>query len=170
MEGEGPGSGDPVKIGALLAGRTPQAVDTVATSLLGMKARQVWTQQKAIDTERPWTRLAEIDIRGDSLDRLRMKHFRPAKMTDINFGLKGSLKRTLKNALTARPTVDHRLCRRCNACVTHCPPEAMRIEKETLLIDYERCIRCFCCQELCPYEALRTQQGILLRLSGFFRR
>lgn len=169
MEGEGPGSGDPVEIGALLAGRHPQAIDTVATSLLNMQPRQVWTQQQAIATNRPWTDLSDINIYGDSLDELRLKKFRPAKMTDVNFGLKGGLKRYLKHSLTARPAVDHKLCQLCNACVTHCPPEAMKIEKQKLLIDYERCIRCFCCQELCPYGALPTKQGLLLLLNNFLR-
>jgi len=169
MEGEGPGSGDPVEIGALLAGDTPQAIDTVATSLLNMHPRQVWTQQQAIETNRPWTNLSSIDILGDSLDQLRLKNFRPAKMTDVNFGLKGGLKRYLKHSLTARPAVNRTLCQLCNACVTHCPPEAMKIEKQKLQIDYDRCIRCFCCQELCPHGALPTKQGVLLMLHNFIR-
>jgi uncharacterized protein (DUF362 family) len=169
MEGEGPGSGDPVKIGALLAGNIPQAIDTVATSLLNMHPRQVWTQQQAINTNRPWTDLSTITVLGDTLDQLRLKNFRPAKMTDVNFGLKGGLKRYLKHSLTARPSVDRKLCKLCNACVSHCPPEAMKIEKQKLQIDYDRCIRCFCCQELCPYGALPTKQGILLMLNNFIR-
>lgn len=167
MEGEGPGSGDPVAIGTLLAGDTPQAIDTVATALLGLQPRQVWTQQKAIETGRPWTRLEEINILGDPLDQLKADHFRPAKMTDVNFGLKGGLKRYLKNALTARPVVDRQCCRLCNDCVTHCPPAAMSIKEGQLKIDYEACIRCFCCQELCPHGALKTRQGILLKLSNY---
>jgi uncharacterized protein (DUF362 family)/ferredoxin len=167
MEGEGPGSGDPVQIGALLAGTQPLAVDTVATELVGLRPRQVWTQQKALDTNRPGTQLAELELLGDALDDLKITSFRPAKMTDVNFGLKGGLKRYLKNSLTARPVPDHELCQRCHVCVTHCPPEAMRIENQRLEIDYERCIRCFCCQELCPHNALITKQGLLLRLNSF---
>jgi uncharacterized protein (DUF362 family)/NAD-dependent dihydropyrimidine dehydrogenase PreA subunit len=169
MEGEGPGSGDPVQIGALLAGSNAQAVDTVATELIGLRPRQVWTQQKAIDTNRPYTRLEQLDLHGVPLEELRLSNFRPAKMTDINFGLKGGLKRYLKNSVTARPAVDVSLCKLCNDCVNHCPPEAMEIVNSRLEIDYERCIRCFCCQELCPHGALMTRQGLLLRLNGFLR-
>ena len=170
MEGEGPGSGDPVQIGALLAGSHPQAVDTVATELVGLQPRQVWTQQQAIDTERPYTQLQQLELVGDPLERLKINNFRAAKMTDVNFGLKGGLKHYLRNALTARPEPDHNLCRRCNDCVTHCPAEAMRITDDKLLIDYNLCIRCFCCQELCPHGALMTKQGILLRLNSFLHR
>lgn len=164
MEGEGPGSGDPVQIGALLAGSHPQSVDTVATELVGLQPRQVWTQQVAIDTKRPYTNLQQLQLCGDPLELLKISHFRPAKMTDVNFGLKGGLKDYLRNALTARPEPDHNRCKRCNDCVTHCPAEAMKIADNRLLIDYNRCIRCFCCQELCPHGALTTKQGILLRL------
>jgi len=168
MEGEGPGSGDPIPIGALLAGSHAQAVDTVATALVGMKPQQVWTQQKALDSGRPFTHLDEILLCGDPLEKLRINNFRPAKMTDINFGLKGFLKNRLKHSLTARPVVDTTQCKLCNSCVKHCPPEAMRIKGGKLRIDYDRCIRCFCCQELCPHGALHTKQGLLLKLHEFY--
>lgn len=170
MEGEGPGSGDPVQIGALLAGSHPQAVDTVATELVGLQPHQVWTQQQAIETGRPYTQSQQLILSGDPLELLKINNFRAAKATDVNFGLKGGLKHSLKNALTARPEPDHKLCKRCNDCVIHCPPEAMKIEHNRLQIDYKLCIRCFCCQELCPHGALITKQGILLRLSSFLQR
>lgn len=168
MEGEGPGSGDPVQIGALLAGSNAQAVDTVATELVGMQPQQVWTQQKALDSGRPYCQLTQLELLGDSLEQLQINNFRPAKMTDVNFGLHGTLKKYLKNSITARPVVDRQHCKLCSDCVTHCPPEAMTIKKGMLQIDYQRCIRCFCCQELCPHGALPTKQGLLLRIHSFF--
>jgi len=170
MEGEGPGSGAPVQIGALLAGSHPQAIDTVATELVGMKPRQVWTQQQAIETGRPYTDLKQLELYGAPLEKLRITNFKQAKMTDVNFGLKGALKHHLRHAVTARPVPDHNLCVRCNGCVTHCPPEAMKIENNRLIIDYDHCIRCFCCQELCPHGALMTKQGILLKLSHLLQK
>ncbi len=169
MEGEGPGSGEPVQIGALLAGSNAQAVDTVATELVGLRPRQVWTQQKALDTDRPFTRIEQLELVGHPLEGLKIDNFRPAKMTDVNFGLKGIFKNTLKHSITARPAVDKSLCKLCNDCVTHCPPEAMKIENRQLQIDYDRCIRCFCCQELCPHGALMTKQGLLLKLHNFLQ-
>ncbi|WP_321392731.1 DUF362 domain-containing protein [uncultured Desulfuromusa sp.] len=98
MEGEGPGSGDPIKIGALLAGSHPQAVDTVATELVGLQSHQVWTQQQAINSGRPYTRIEQLQLSGDPLQELKINNFHPAKMTDVNFGLKGGLKSFLKHA------------------------------------------------------------------------
>ncbi len=169
MEGEGPGSGDPVQIGALLAGADPLAVDTVATALVGLSPEEVWTQRVARETGRPGCRLEEIDLFGSPVDALAPKRFRPAKSTDVNFGLPPFLRHSLKNALTARPVPDPNLCVACGLCMRHCPPEAMAIHEGKLAIDYPRCIRCFCCQELCPHGALMTRQGLLLRLGRFLR-
>lgn len=170
MEGDGPGSGDPIQIGALLAGAGAQAVDTVATDLVGFTQEQVWTQDIASKTNRPFCTMDEIILHGDHLSGLRPSRFRPAKTTDVNFGLPNFLKKPLKNSLTARPVPDMQLCETCGLCVKHCPPDAMDIRDRKLVIDYQRCIRCFCCQELCPHGALLTQQGLLLRLAGFLRK
>jgi uncharacterized protein (DUF362 family)/Pyruvate/2-oxoacid:ferredoxin oxidoreductase delta subunit len=169
MEGEGPGGGDPVQVGALLAGASPLAVDTVATALVGLAPEAVWTQRVARQTGRPGCRLEEVEIVGERLEDLRVRGFRPAQPTDVNFGLPPLLKNVLKDSLTARPVVDRQLCKRCGICVESCPPQAMAIAGEELRIDYRRCIRCFCCQELCPHGALPTRQGLLLRLADFLK-
>jgi uncharacterized protein (DUF362 family)/Pyruvate/2-oxoacid:ferredoxin oxidoreductase delta subunit len=169
MEGEGPGSGDPVHVGALLAGASPLAVDTVATALVGLSPEAVWTQKVALQTGRPGCRLEEVEILGDRLETLRVRGFRQAKATDVNFGLPPLLKNVLKNSLTARPVPDLQLCKRCGICIEACPPQAMEINDSGLHIDYPRCIRCFCCQELCPHGALLTRQGLLLRLADFLK-
>lgn len=169
MEGEGPGSGDPVHVGALLAGASPLAVDTVATALVGLSPEAVWTQRVARQTGRSGCRLEEVEILGERLEDLRVRGFRPARVTDVNFGLPPLLRSVLRHSLTARPVVDRRICKRCGICVEACPPQAMVIGDDELHIDYQRCIRCFCCQELCPHGALPTRQGLLLRLSRFLQ-
>ena len=167
MEGEGPGSGDPVHVGVLLASADPVALDTVATCLVGLPQEAVWTQKVAREQGRPGSDLSGLQMVGDSLGALRPAVFRPAKSTDVNFGLPDWVRGPLRQAVTATPAVDDELCLACGLCARHCPPEAMSIEEGRLQIDYKRCIRCFCCQELCPHEALRTRQGLLLRLARF---
>ncbi len=166
MEGDGPGSGDPVAIGALIAGANPLAVDTVATALVRMDPETVWTQKIAHQTGRPHTRLKDIDLAGADLASLHPPHFRPAKVTDVNFGLPPFLRGPLRRTLTALPAVAAEKCARCGLCVHHCPPQAMAIKDGKLTIDLKRCIGCFCCQELCPHAAILTRQGLLLRLFG----
>lgn len=170
MEGDGPGSGDPIQLGALLAGAEPLAVDAAAIELVGMKTAAVWTQQLALQRHHPCARLDHVELYGTALATLRPPSFAPAKITDVGFGLPERLRRPLNNALTARPVPDVKRCRLCGICVESCPPQVMRIDKQRLTIDYAHCIRCFCCQELCPHAALATRQGLLLRLARFLRR
>lgn len=165
MEGDGPGSGDPVQVGLLLAGVETLAIDVVAAELTGLAPESIWTLVVARRSARPWSSLAEIELCGAPLADLRPRAFKPARSTEIHFGLPKFLHRALRRALIARPVVDEKKCRRCGICVTSCPPHAMAIRNDKLLIEEERCILCFCCHELCPYGALHTRQGWLLRLS-----
>jgi uncharacterized protein (DUF362 family)/ferredoxin len=165
MEGNGPGSGDPVPIGALLAGNDALAIDTVATRLVGMTPGDVWTGRMAQQTRRPGSNLADIALFGDSLERLTVPRIRPAGSADIVWGIPPWLQTPLKRSLSSRPYVDTERCRRCGLCVKHCPPQAMELKQDRLHIDYRRCILCFCCQELCPHGALLTRRGMLLRLT-----
>ncbi|TYO98286.1 uncharacterized protein (DUF362 family) [Geothermobacter ehrlichii] len=169
MEGNGPGNGDPVALGLLLAGRDPVAVDTVAAHLLGLDERAVWTWRVARKTGRAGSRLQDVDLVGPPLETLRPARFRPARQTDVNFGLPPWLKKRLKRSLTAFPAIDHQRCVRCGHCVRHCPPGAMALTGQ-VVIDLDRCIRCFCCQELCPHAAIDTCQGRLLRMAERWRK
>jgi uncharacterized protein (DUF362 family)/NAD-dependent dihydropyrimidine dehydrogenase PreA subunit len=169
MEGNGPSSGEPVPIGALLASPHPLALDTVATALVGLSERQVWTQRVARETGRTGSRLQDVTLCGPPLATLRPPAFRPAPTSDIGFGLPKPLKRSLRRALTARPEIAAG-CVRCGDCVRHCPPHAMTLDGQGVHIDDAKCIRCFCCQELCPHGAIATRQGVLLRIAAFFGR
>lgn len=166
MEGDGPGNGDPVQLGALLASPHALALDTVASTMVSLPKERVWTQRVALETGRRGASLDELDLYGTPLSELQTDRFRPAKTSDINFGLPTPVKNLLKNAITAQPQIEPN-CQRCGHCVSHCPPQAMSIGSHGIRIDYGRCIRCFCCQELCPHAAVSTRQGVLLKLSEF---
>ncbi len=166
MEGNGPGNGDPVQLGALLASASPLALDTVATKMVGLSEKRVWTQRIAQETGRKGAFLDELELLGVPLSSLQITDFKPAKNSDINFGLPIPIKNLLKNTITAQPEIQQ-ICQRCGHCVTHCPPQAMTMDQSGVHIDYGRCIRCFCCQELCPHNAITTRQGLLLKLAEF---
>jgi len=168
MEGNGPGNGDPVQVGALLASPDPIALDTVATRMVNLSEQRVWTQQVARQTGRKGVSLDELELHGVPLATLTTTNFRPATNADVNFGLPTPVKNLLKNAITAQPEITQ-ACQLCGDCVTHCPPQAMALDTKNVKIDYGRCIRCFCCQELCPHNAITTQQGFLLQLVDFIQ-
>ena len=166
MEGDGPGSGDPINLGVILASRNPVALDTIATSIVNLSHNRVWTQKVARESGRMGTRPEEISLFGPDVSAFKNDNFRPAKSADINFGIPTPLKNMLKNAISAQPGIKQN-CQLCGQCVKHCPPQAMKMKNDRLHIDYSRCISCFCCQELCPHGAVDTHQGLLLRLVEF---
>ena len=127
MEGNGPGNGDPVTLGALLASPHALALDTVATAMVSLPAERVWTQKIALATGRRGASLDDLVLHGTPLSALRTDRFRPAKASDVNFGLPTPLKNLLKNAITAQPEIGTS-CQRCGHCVPHCPPQAMSIQ------------------------------------------
>jgi uncharacterized protein (DUF362 family)/Pyruvate/2-oxoacid:ferredoxin oxidoreductase delta subunit len=169
MEGNGPGSGDPIHVGALIGGPSCIAVDRVALELTGLPKERVYPQLAAERMKLDGSHLEDVELLGDPLDDLRHERFRPSKQTDVNFGLPGFLRKPLRGALTARPEIQHDSCVRCGLCVKHCPPHAMTLD-DNVEINLSTCIRCFCCQELCPYAAIETRQGALLKLAAMLQR
>jgi uncharacterized protein (DUF362 family)/NAD-dependent dihydropyrimidine dehydrogenase PreA subunit len=168
MEGNGPGSGTPVHLGVLAASASPLAVDTALIALLGINPDSVWTQKVARAQHLSGALPEELELFGPDLESLRPKSFKPAKETDIGFGLPAFLRKMLKKSLTALPQNDLSICITCGLCIRHCPTEAISLVRGHIHINYKRCIGCFCCQEICPVGAIKVRQGLLLRLFRLF--
>ena len=164
MEGNGPGSGDPVQVGLLLAGSNAVAVDLIAAEIAGVPKKLLYLENAARKGELPGSRREEIETCGLPLDRELCRPFRLPHLSDVQFGLPGFLKNRLRNQFSSRPEVVSEKCQLCGVCLRACPPEAIRIEGGRLHFNYQRCIRCFCCRELCPHAALRLKDGALLSL------
>jgi len=160
MEGNGPGSGDPVPLGLILASSDALALDQVVCDLLGIRRESLPTNRVASEEG-----LASdgINVVGEKVEEVRILRFRLPELSDLGWHLPKFLKRALKNALTARPLVKEEVCKVCGQCEEICPARALT-RKEALLFDYKKCIRCFCCQEMCPEGAIAIQPGWAQRL------
>jgi len=164
MEGNGPGSGDPVELGVLLAGCNPVAVDVIAGRVAGIPPDLLYVEQEARVLELPGSSLEEIELIGAQLDQFAAIRFRLPSGLDAQFGLPGFLAALLKKQLTTYPVADVTKCVLCGVCRDACPPAAITIKNSALSVDNARCIRCWCCRELCPHDAMAVKQGRLLRL------
>ena len=158
MEGNGPGSGDPRTIGALLFGTDPVAMDTVACRLMNLDPMTVptirWGHEIGLGNATGYT------LEGDALDGLAIEDFKADRKTGSTTGAMNSvLARVLKQLLTPRPVINPDVCTRCGNCVKVCPatPKALAFKEGNAnppVYNYTTCIRCYCCQELCPSEAI----------------
>ncbi|HEY5522271.1 MAG TPA: DUF362 domain-containing protein [Desulfuromonadaceae bacterium] len=164
MEGNGPGSGDPIKLGLLIAGVNPVAVDVIAGRLAGIPADLLHIEREAASMGLPGALIKDILLCGSPIEAIPGIRFRLPAGLDVQFGLPPFLIRALKSHLTSYPAADVKTCVLCGICRDACPPAAITIQYSALSVDNTRCIRCWCCRELCPHNAMKTKRGLLLRI------
>jgi uncharacterized protein (DUF362 family)/Pyruvate/2-oxoacid:ferredoxin oxidoreductase delta subunit len=167
MEGEGPSAGRPRKLGLVLAGSSPFALDRVALALIGLKADEVETAKIAAELGLA-PPMEDIAILGEDISSLAVRDFAVPPPGGTSFRLLGRRLSpdTLKifaRWLKPRPLFAAAKCRRCGICLRDCPAKALTMGEHRPEVDLARCIRCFCCQELCPEQAVSIYRPALTR-------
>jgi len=163
MEGQGPGAGDPRKVGVIIAGKNAMALDRVAIDVVRIKPKEVstiWFSQKA---KVPEAYLKNIEVVGKYV---RIKNFKRPKsiMRIVPFYLPG----IIKYLFTEKPFVKTKKCISCKACLHVCPAVAISFPDKIPVFDYKKCIRCYCCHEVCPKKAIDLKGGIIAKLATKF--
>jgi len=161
MEGDGPGSGDPIPLGLILASGDSLSIDQIVCDLLAIPRESLLTNRVAFEAGMGRD---GIEVVGERLEEIRIPHFKLPTPSKPDWNLPRFLQRALKNALTSKPAVEEEICDVCDRCVEICPPKALTRKGKGLVFDYGKCIRCFCCQEVCPSGAISLKQGWGLRL------
>jgi len=164
MEGNGPGSGDPRRIGLVLAGQDAVAMDVVSARIVGARQDRLPILKAAAAAGIGETRFEEITLLGERLADVMVQGFRLPPKEHAEWPVPEFLRSFLKDALTRRPVIDHRACIQCNICQGHCPQNAITTTGKRLEINYRNCIRCFCCQEFCPRGAITVGRGWALKV------
>jgi uncharacterized protein (DUF362 family)/Pyruvate/2-oxoacid:ferredoxin oxidoreductase delta subunit len=165
MEGNGPGSGTPRPLGALLVSPDPVALDRVACELVGFPAGDMGIFEAAKEIGFGEPDLARIEVLGEDPRALAVRGFRfsgsggsPWK----DLPVPRALTRVLRRFVTPAPAADLRKCRSCGLCVKVCPACAIRLAAgKGPRFDRTRCVRCLCCQEICPEGAIRVGRRFL---------
>jgi len=172
MEGNGPRSGKPRKVGVLIISTDPVALDAVACKLIDLNPEFVPTSTPGERSGLGTYHDENIEVVGDKLEPLVDEDFEVVRKPPIS--VKSGLIRTFfKNQVCPRTIINEQLCTNCGTCVKVCPvnPKAVEWregdESKPPAFNYDRCIRCFCCQELCPDGAIRIKDTLLGKV--FFR-
>jgi uncharacterized protein (DUF362 family)/NAD-dependent dihydropyrimidine dehydrogenase PreA subunit len=166
MEGNGPGSGDPIPLGLILASKDALSIDLVVCDLLGIPRKSIPTNQVALEDGMGGD---SIEIVGEPIGASKIPRFKLPPPFGVSWNLPGFMRKALKHALTSRPWIDDQLCEDCDRCAEICPAKALKKTGKGLAFDDEECIRCFCCQEVCSSGAISIKQGWALRLKSKFQ-
>jgi uncharacterized protein (DUF362 family)/ferredoxin len=168
MEGDkGPRSGNPRRVGALIAGTDGVAVDAVATSIVGIRPDFVPTTRIGHAERKGVGRIEEIEIVGAPLHEVRISDFRGVRRpSGIAKKLPPFLFSWIRRHISNKPAINPKACELCMTCYKACPPKAIyhRPGSKRLRIDYDECIRCYCCLESCPHNAVEIRKGLLAKL------
>lgn len=164
MEGNGPTSGKPRKIGGLISSVNPFAADIVGAKLIGMSGK-VYMLKRGI--ERGLTD-AEPEVIGIDPSELAVDDFLPpdSDRTPILTWLATFWDGRLMKFFEPRPKINNAHCVGCGECMRSCPVHTITIDqaKRRAVIHPEKCIKCFCCQELCPKDGVKIKQNFLIKL------
>ncbi len=169
MEGNGPGSGDPRRLGLVFASRDAVAMDLIITEVLGARREHSPVLKRASEMGLEGAEKEGVVVVGEEIRGVRVSGFRFPPLVSTNFtaNLPYFIDRRIRRAFTSRPHITDLRCNCCESCVDICPAGVME-KNEKINIDYDRCIRCFCCQEICPEGAISVKQGWLKSVLDFY--
>ena len=168
MEGNGPGSGDPVPMNVMLMSTDPVALDSVFSCLIYLKPEMVPTnyhgEEMGLGTwkEEKITLMApdgEISM-ADAVKRYGNPDFNVDR-TEVRKNIWTRMAGALK-IFQKKPYIETDKCVRCGICVQSCPVPGKAVDfrkgkDKPPVYDYRKCIRCFCCQEMCPKKAIKVK-------------
>ncbi|MHC4664190.1 MAG: DUF362 domain-containing protein [Planctomycetota bacterium] len=166
MEGWGPGSGAPKKVGVILAGTDTFAMDIAACEIIGQPPLEVPYIRQAAEQGLGPSRIEDVEILGEKLQDAKVEGFvlRPGPMGFRKFrnSLLSRAGNILRQIVFEVPVLLKKKCSRCFRCIEVCPVKSIRKSGRGPVFNYGKCIRCYCCQELCPEGALALKRKIVL--------
>ncbi len=168
MEGNGPGSGDPVLMNVMLMSTDPVALDSVFSRLVYLKPEMVPTNYHGEKMGLGTWKEEEITLLtpdGEiSMSEAVKEYGNPAfnvDRTEVRKNIWTRMAGAL-NIFQKKPYIESDKCVRCGICVQSCPVPGKAVDfrkgkDKPPVYDYKKCIRCFCCQEMCPKKAIKVK-------------
>ena len=160
QEGQGPSSGDVVKLDIILAGYDGVALDSTVCKIIGFDPSEIIYLEMAEKKKLGTIDLENVEFLGETIESVYRKFKRP-KLRPISMPLPRWLADYLgKTIFRAKVKFDKNKCKLCATCWTNCPVSAITPPNELKKgnipkWDSKKCITCFCCVELCPHEAVK---------------
>lgn len=166
MEGNGPGSGDPVYMNLILISQDPVALDTVFSRLIYVDPDSIPTTVSAYESGLGTMLDDEIEVMTPdgaiTTKEAQQKYGNPnfnVNRKKPRFWNIGAAAGTLRKQFD-KPVLIASKCIGCGVCEEACPAEGKAVHSgngRKAVFDYKKCIRCYCCQEMCPAKAIKRK-------------
>ena len=168
MEGNGPGSGNPVQMNVMLMSTDPVALDSVFSRLVYLKPEMVPTNYHGEKMGLGTWKEEEITLLtpdGEiSMSEAAKRYGNPqfnVDRTEVRKNIWTRMAGAL-NIFQKKPYIENDKCVHCGICVQSCPVPGKAVDfrkgkDKPPVYDYKKCIRCFCCQEMCPKKAIKVK-------------
>ena len=163
MEGDGPMSGTPRHVGAVLASGSYSALDVVAARIMSIDPKVIGTIKSAVERGLIAEDLSDVEMIGDTFESFVVKDFqRPSTFT----GKKRSGGRMMKvmagmiKVYALRPSIVRSMCIGCGKCHRGCPVKAITMKNGKARINNRKCIRCYSCHEFCDSHAIMLKRTL----------
>ncbi len=142
MQGQGPGSGDPVELNLVLASDDCVAMDIAVCRILNIEPVAIPVLKRA-------------KLRGLWPENIDYPIREPAEVGYNGFRLPNTADHLLTGRKPPRksPVISDK-CSACGDCERICPKDAVKVGERKAEVTYSKCIRCFCCHEVCPEDAI----------------
>ncbi|MCX6320597.1 MAG: DUF362 domain-containing protein [Bacteroidia bacterium] len=165
MEGPGPGSGLPIKIGLLLGSTNPLALDMIASRIAGYNPMVVPTSKTALFRKNWLQSEDDINYDGPEISTIIKQGFIKIPISSNNNIAMQFVMRRIKflKKIERRPVFIHENCTGCQKCVNICPVQAIQplpSKKTHIVLTDSKCIRCFCCSEVCTDDAVEIRRKV----------
>jgi uncharacterized protein (DUF362 family)/ferredoxin len=167
MEGEGPAGGNLRKTNIVLTSQDAVALDTVATSIIGLNPEDIGTIRHCNERGLGVGRLDAIEVTGESIRSVAVPDFQPSSASTrwltarMAKPLPSRIMRFVMRQAIVRPRVVANRCTGCAECVRICPTGAATITEKIATIDKAKCIQCMCCHEVCRDNAIALRRPLV---------
>ena len=165
LERDGPAAtGDPKKVGVILASKNAIALDYVITKIIHENPDNVYTiidakKRKLIDFKK-------IKIIG----KIPKTNFKKLEIKKKSGKLGGKISGRIWHELYVRPYVKHSKCDLCKICIKKCPVKSINIKNKKINFDRKKCIYCYGCEHYCQKKAIYMKGSIINKLLRFLRK
>ncbi|MGL4986548.1 MAG: DUF362 domain-containing protein [Treponemataceae bacterium] len=165
MEGHGPASGNPVKLGFLASSDNILALDWHCSSIIGYNPLDILNLKDALARDF-WGQVENFTLTGDKKERFVPSKFKrvanPKGVAFLTDKHPKILHVIAKFIFTKIPTFIDKKCIRCSECVKICPAKVLSLKddkKNAPSLNKKNCIHCYCCHEVCPVDAIKLKRS-----------